>query len=184
MDNFHTEQPLLQNFMLGATFCFSQKYSDCVPEAPKDGDSFPCHRTVLATASSKFQTMLGFELSEGIQRHIILDGVMPQTAHVLSVFMYCNELPEVADFMTLLRLGHVYKIPKLVNVSAGKLILNMRSQTSARSSMHGKSTAQVWIDRTKIGFCREQGHKTHVARADNMRNWKRCLDQDSDEAPR
>ncbi|XP_077415907.1 kelch-like protein 24 [Vanacampus margaritifer] len=56
------------------------------------GQEFPCHRIVLASFSSYFQTMFTTDLKESKQERVAINGVEPQMVGMLVSYAYTSEV--------------------------------------------------------------------------------------------
>ncbi|XP_061605996.1 kelch-like protein diablo [Phyllopteryx taeniolatus] len=74
----------LNNLRLDKTFC---DVTLCC-----GGQEFPCHRIVLASFSSYFQTMFTTDLKEAKQERVAINGLEPQMVGMLVSYAYTSEV--------------------------------------------------------------------------------------------
>lgn len=85
-----------------------------------DGQSFPAHRAVLASASSVLEAAWRQPLREDEERVLRVDA-SPEAVEGLLRFMYTGQQDEAAEPGEMLRLGHLYGLSALVRMSAARL---------------------------------------------------------------
>lgn len=96
-----------------------------------EGDEFPCHRAVLAEASSVFEAVVSTNMAEGQSGCLRIQDAEPESVSAMLSFIYTGKLVsnDGLDYLKLAILGDKYGLDQMIAVCAPTLLDKLDADT-------------------------------------------------------